>query len=315
MASCSLSSLAHDDRPLPNDVDQVPVLREAVVPTLLPLITAAGLFAFPVPNVAVDEMPLDTALVQAREYLFYALNIGVIRGTAEGQRGAFIDLGKLVACNRPQLLPSAYERPADSVPRPIRLQVGASWSIPFCGTRQTPEVIVTVATLGNKVRYENGRPVADSANGHFAFQVRGIRWEWRAEHAVTAEEAVNEVYAVTGVRAARLPELANAAQINGRFVTASGPCPVWRVGLERPVRVAAAFSLRRLDVAEVFVADSDCPGVLGRTVVLTPWAEQPATREFRVSVRDSLSTTGFRNEVYLARLRAPVTFESAIIER
>lgn len=101
VSSCNLSSLAHDDRPIPNDVDQVPVLREAIVPALLPLVDAAGLLRFPMPNVGSGEMSLDTALAQAAEYLFYGLNVFFVRASVEGQRGAFIDVPTLVACNRP----------------------------------------------------------------------------------------------------------------------------------------------------------------------------------------------------------------------
>ena len=209
-ASCNWSSLAHDDRPIPTEVDQVPVLREAIVPTLLPLINAAEAFRVSDANVASDELSLDTALVQAAEWLFYGLNNFTIRGTVEGQRGAFIDLPTLVACNRPQLARSVYERPPDSLPSALRLQLVSYWMIPFCGTRRTPELVVSVATLGNNVRYKNSRPVGDTVSQNLAFRVAGIPWEWRTEHLVTAEEAVNELYAVTGVRAARLPELAIA---------------------------------------------------------------------------------------------------------
>lgn len=314
-SSCDLSSLAHDERPIPNEVDHAPVQREAVAPALLPLIDSVGLFRFPVPNVAAREMPLDTALAQAREFLFYALNITVIRATAESQRGAFIDLGTLVKCSRPQLSRAPYERPPDSLTHSLQLQLGSRWFIPFCSARQTPEVIVSVATLGNSVRYQDGRSVGASENQNLAFQVRGIRWEWTVEHIVTAEEAVNEVYAVTGVRTARLPEVAHADKINGRPADQGGACPVWRVGLEQPVRFATVFSQRRLTVAEVFVTDSECPGVTGRTILLAPWAEQPATREIKATVRDSLSPTGYRTEVHLARLLTPVEFESVVIER
>jgi hypothetical protein len=313
-SSCNLSSLAYDNRPIPNDVEQVPVLREAVVPTLLPLITAAGLFQFPAPNVAIGEMPFDTAVVQAGEFLDYAQNIMSLRGAAEDDHGALIEMGKLDPCRRAHLGPSQYEPAPDSVTPSIQTQLGRRWLIPFCGERRTPEVVVSVATRGNLVRYSGGSRIG-TADDALAFRVRGIWWEWKAEHLVTAEEAVNEVFAVTGARAARLPELASSEQINGRPVSSYPACVVWRVTLERPVRMAAWFTLRRLDLTEVFVASSDCPSVVGSAVVLTPMPDQPTTREIRVSVRDTLSTTGFRNAVYLARLRAPVTFESVVIER
>src|SRR5688572_32398573 len=79
--SCNLSSLAHDERPVPNEVDQTPVQRDAIVPALLPLVDAAGLLRFPAPNVSSGEMSLDTAVVQAAEYLFYGLNVFFIRAS------------------------------------------------------------------------------------------------------------------------------------------------------------------------------------------------------------------------------------------
>jgi hypothetical protein len=314
-SSCNLSSLVHDDRPIPNDVDQVPVLRAAIVPALLPLVDAAGLLRFPLPNVGSDEMSLDTALVQAGEYLFYGLNVFFIRASVEGQRGAFIDLPTLVACNRPQLARSVYERPPDSLPPALRLQLVDYWMIPFCGTRRTPEIVVSVATRGNNVRYKNSRPVGDTVSQTLAFRVAGIPWEWKVEHLVTAEEAVNEVYAVAGVRAARLPEIALAQQINGQPASGHPSCAVWRIALERPLRIAAVYSLRRLDVAELYVAEGGCPAQVTRTILLTPWHEQPTAREFAASIRDSTAASGFRREVHTARYRAPVAFESVVIER
>lgn len=315
-ASCRnlVDALAHDDRPIPNDVVQVPVLREALVPALLASIDENGLLRFPTPNVPREEMPLDTAIAQAGKYLFYALNISIFRGGVEGQRGALIDLPKLVPCNRPQLARSVYEPPPDTLVAAIRLQLGSFWMIPFCGDRRTPEVIVSVATLSNNARYSNNRPVGDTLNQHLAFRVSGIRWEWTAEHMVTAEEAVNEAYAVTNVRVARVPELVTASQINGRqagFVM----CPVWRLVLERPVRMGGFYSQRLLDLSEVYVADSDCPGVLGRTLLLTPWREQPTSREFAVMVSDPTAPNGVRRIVHVANYRAPVSFESVIMVR
>ena len=309
-----VDALAYDDRPVPVDVEQVPVQREAVVPALLASIDDDGLLRFPTPNVARDEMPLDTAVAQAGEFLFYALNIVTYRSIAESERGAFIDLPTLVQCNRPQLARSVFETPPDSVIPAIRLQLGGRWMIPFCGERGTPEVIVSVATLSNTARFRNSRSIGDTVNQHVAFRVNGIRWEWTAEHMVTAEEAVNEAYAVTGVRVARVPELVAASQINGRsagYVV----CPVWRLPLERPVRMGGFYSQRLLDLSEVYVADSDCPGVIGRTILLTPWREQPTSREFTVVVRDPASPDGFRRHVYVATYKAPVAFESVIMVR
>jgi hypothetical protein len=315
-ASCSslVDSLAYDERPIPADVVQVPVQREAVVPALLPSIDENGLLRFPTPTVPRDEMPLDTAVAQAGEFLFYALNIVLYRSGAESERGAFIDLPTLAPCNRPQLTRSVFETPPDTLIPAIRLQLGGRWTIPFCGTRRTPEVIVSVATLSNGARFQNSRPVGDTLNQLLAFRVNGIRWEWTAEHMVTAEEAVNEAYAVTGVRVARVPELVAASQINGRpagYVV----CPVWRLTLERPVRMGGFYSQRLLDLSEVYVADSDCPGVIGRTILLTPWREQPTSREFAVVVRDPTSPDGFRRHVYVATYKAPVAFESVIMVR
>ena len=316
-ASCGslVDTFANDERPVPNDVENVPLLREAVVPALLSFIDeTTGLIRFPTPNVASDEMPLDTARAQAGEYLFYALNVFFIRASVAGSRGAFIDLPTLVPCSRPQLVRAVYERPPDTLAAAIRLQLGSYWTIPFCGTRRTPEVVVSVATLGNNVRYKNSRPVGDTASQGAAFRVAGIPWEWKVEHVVTAEEAVNEAYAVTGLRAMRLPELVSGNQVNGR-PSGSVRCPLWRVSLERPIRMAAVFSLRRLDLSEVYVGTTDCSGLLGGALVLTPMPEQPVSREFVVVLRDTTEVSGFRRVVYEARYRAPVNFESVIIEK
>lgn len=315
--SCNsiVDSLA-TDLPVPNEVDQPPLVREAVVPALLGAVDANGRLRFPVPNVGADEMPLDTALVQAREFQFYGLNLFLVRGTAEGQRGAFIDFPTLVQCNRPQLARSVFEAPPDSLAAALKVELGNRWLIPFCGERLTPEIIVSVATLGNRLRYKNGRPSGPPGDSLRGYSVRGIPWEWRAEHMVTAEEAVNEAYVVTGVRVAALPEIAGAEQINFRSVGNYGVvCPVWRVTFERSVRVAAVYSLRRLDVAQVYVADSQCPGVLGRAILLTPWTEQPVTRRISVQVQDSLDETIKVTLSYDATYRSPVNFESVVIEK
>ncbi|HJU74330.1 MAG TPA: hypothetical protein VJ717_11340 [Gemmatimonadaceae bacterium] len=317
LASCGslVDSLAHDERPVPNEVDDARVQRDALVPALHASIdSATGLFRFPVPNVAADEMPLDTASAQAAEYLFYVLNISVIRGAVEGQRGAFIDLPTLVRCSRPHLMRSVYERPPDSLPAAIRFQLGSYWTIPFCGNRRTPEVVVSIVTLGNNARYKNSQSVGDTTGQTLAFRIAGVPWEWNVEHVVTAEEAVNETFAVTGVRAAQLPEAVIALQVNGRQA-GSVWCPLWRVALERPVRMAAVFSLRRLDLREVYVGDSSCPGVIGRVILATPLAEQPESREVAVVIRDASDPTGFRRVVHAARYKSPVNFESVIIER
>ena len=307
----SLSS----DLPAPNEVTQVPVQREAVVPALLPLIDANALFRFPTPNVGAGAMTLDSALVQAAEYLFYGLNIFVLRGTVEGQRGAFIDFPTLTPCRRPLLARSPYERPADSLPNPLRMQLGSSWRIPFCGSRRSPEVVVAVATLGNYARYKNGMSVGDTVRQDLAFRPFGIPWEWEVEHMVTPEAAVNEVYSVTGARAAQVPELVTAIQINGRQPSSPNWCPVWRIALERSVRVATAYSSRRLELSEVYVRDSQCPGLLGRTMLFTPWAAQPTSREFTLILRDSTAVNGFRRIVHVANYLAPVVFESVTIEK
>lgn len=317
LAGCGslVDSLAHDERPIPNEVDQVPVQRDAVVAALHAQIDErTGLFRFPTPNVGPDEMPLDTASAQAAEYLFYALNIFVIRGGVEGQRGAFIDLPTLVKCSRPTLARSVYERPPDSLPAAIRLQLGSYWMIPFCGTRRTPEVVVSGVTLGNKARYLNNKSVGDTTAQSVAFRIAGIPWEWKVEHVVTAEEGVNEAYAVTGLRAAELPEPVFANQVNGR-PSGTVRCPLWRIKLERPVRMAAVFSLRRLDLSEVYVGTADCGGVLGGAILLTPLAEQPVSREVVAFLRDNTQASGGHRVVYEARYRAPVNFESVIIEK
>ncbi len=311
--SCNriLDSLA-TDLPDPDNVTQVPVRREAVVPALLPLIDANALFRFPTPNVGTGEMTLDTASVQAAEWLFYGLNISLLRGAVEGQRGAFIDFPTLVPCSRPQLARSVYERPPDSLPNELRLQLGSFWRIPFCGSRRTPELVVSVATLGNNARYRNSRSVGDTVRQDLAFRAAGIPWEWETEHMVTAEEAVNVVYATTGARAAQLPELVTARLVNGR-PAGTVWCPVWRVALERPVHVAALYSLRQLDLSDVYVGDTACPSLLGKTSMLTPWTEQPASREFALVLADTTSSDGFRRVVHVAAYRVPVDFESVII--
>jgi hypothetical protein len=316
IASCNniVDSLA-TDLPNPNEVTQVPVQREAVVPALLPLIDANSLFHFPTPKVGAGDMTLDTALVQASEYLFFGLNRSVLRGTVEGQRGAFIDFPTLVPCRRPLLARSPFQRPADSLPNPLRMQLGSSWRIPFCGSRRSPELVVAVATLGNYARYNNGMSVGDTVRQDLAFRPFGIPWEWEVEHMVTPEAAVNEVYSVTGARAAQLPELVTASQINGRQPSSPNWCPVWRIALERSVRVATAYSSRRLQLSELYVRDSQCPGLLGRTMLFTPWAEQPTSQEFIVSLRDSTSPDGFRRIAHVAKYLAPVVFESVTIEK
>ncbi len=316
VASCNriVDSLA-SDLPSPNEVTQVPVQRDAVVPALLPLIDANSLFRFPAPNVGAGEMTLDTALVQAAEYLFFGLNRSVLRGTVEGQRGAFIDFPTLGFCRRPLLVRSVYEKPPDSLPNQLRMLLGDSWRIPFCGSRRTPELVVSVATLGNNARYKNNASVGDTVAQERAFRPFGIPWEWEVEHMVTPEEAVNEVYAATGARAAQLPELVTATQMNGRPPSRPDWCPVWRVVLERSIRAATAYSNRLLSLTELYVRDSQCPGVLGRTMLFTPWAEQPTSVEFAVMLNDSTSQDGFRRIVHVAKYRAPVVFESVTIEK
>jgi hypothetical protein len=305
---CSISSLVEDERPIPQEVDQVPVLPDAIVPALLPFVDGSGLFRYPLPNVPAGEVPYDTALVQAREFLFYALNITTFRALAESQRGAFIDLGKLVACNRSRLARSAYDPPPDSVPALLQTTLGDYWQIPFCGDRLTPEVIVSVAARNNQFRYRNGQPVGvrDTLGG--AYRVHGLPWEWRTEHVVTAEEAVNTVYGATGIRAERVPELVPVEKINGRTTSGYPACPVWRIALATPVRLATVYSQRRLEQRELYVTDSGCAGPVGWPVLLTTWHEQPPTREFRV-------WTGDRFQVYLARYRSAVELESINIER
>src|SRR5574341_638471 len=149
------------DLPNPDAVTQVRVQREAVVPALLPLIDENDLFRFPTSNVGAGEMTLDTAAVQAAEWLFFGLNIVNLRGQVEGQRGAFIDFPTLVQCGRLQLARSVYERPSDSLPNQLKMQLGGYWRIPFCGSRRTPELVISVATLGNGARYRNGRSIGD----------------------------------------------------------------------------------------------------------------------------------------------------------
>lgn len=317
-SACSdiVDSLAHeDDRPVPNEVELVPVLPVALIPSLLVHVDGAGLLRFPLPNMAADELPLDTAIAQAREFQFYALNVFLRRNSAENERGAFIDLGKLAACGRPHLARSVFERPPASLSRGLQVQLGGRWYIPFCGEYDGPETVTTVATLGNQVRYRNARAISDSAFQHLAFQVHGVRWEWKTEQMVTPEEAVNEAYAATGLRATRLPELTTAELIDGRRANNSGICPVWRISLERQLLFVTMITGRVRLAADVYVTDSDCPGVIGRPVLLVPLLEQPVTREVRVTLRDSTSTTGFRTESYVARYTAPVSFESAAAAR
>ncbi len=304
-----------DNRPVPNEVTLVPLLPAAIVPSLLVHVDSAGLFRFPVPSVAADEVPLDTALVQAHEFQFYALNVFLRRNAAENERGAFIDLGKLAACGRPQLARSVFERRPASISRARQIQLGGRWYIPFCGEYDGPETVTSVATLGNHVRYQSGRAISDSAFQHLAFQVHGVRWEWKTEHMVTPEEAVNEAYIATGARVTRLPELATAGVINGRPANTGGTCPVWRVSLERAVQFVTELTGRVRVVTDVYVTDSDCPGVIGRPVLLVPLLEQPSTLEVRVSLRDSTSTAGFRTESFVGRYTAPVRFESAAVAR
>lgn len=312
MSNCNLSSLAHDERPIPNEVKQVAVQREAVVAALLAQIDANGLFRYPAPNVTMGEMPFDTARAEAVAFLDYAQNTNW-RNLAEHERGAFIEMGKLLPCGNAHLVRSKFEPPADSATRVLQIRLGDRWSIPFCGTRQTPEVVVTIATRSNDTRYRRSGVLGHGADEAMAYEVRGIPTGWGAEYVLTPEGAVNEAYAFTGVRTARLPEIVRANQtgqerINGQYVGPNLYCAMWRVTLERPVRMAAFYSLRRLDLSEVYVADSDCPSVFGRIVVVTPSPEQPATREFR-------AWTGDRSQVYIARFRSPVEFESVVIER
>lgn len=180
---------------------------------LLPLLDAAALFRFPTPNVGADELPLDTATIQATEWLFFGLSIASLRGQVEGQRGAFIDFPTLVPCGRIQL------------------------RAPSMNDRRIP---CTVAA--------------------------GYIW-----------------------------------------------CPVWLVRLERPVRMAGRYNQRLQDLTDLYAGDANCPAPLGRTTLLTPWWEQPATREFAAVVKDS---TGISRRVsHLARYRSPVVFESLIKPR
>jgi hypothetical protein len=260
-------------------------------------------------------MPLDTALVQAHEFQFYRLNIFFWRNSAESARGAFIDLGKLYACGRGHLERSVFERPPATISRGLQLQLGSRWYVPFCGEYDGPETLVTVAVLGNQVRFVNARAISDSLFQDIAFQVQGVRWDWKTEHMLTAEEAINAIFEQTGVRARSLPALARIDLVNERPPRARGVCPVWRVALERAVQLLTDLTGRVRVVSELYVTDSECPGVLGRPMLLVPTYEQPQTTEVRVSLPDSTSTTGRRTESHVARYIAPVWFESAAIAR
>lgn len=317
VAGCknAVESLAFDDRPVPNDVELVPVVREALVPSLLVHVDSGGFIRFPAPTLATDEMPLDTALVQAHEFQFYRLNVFVWRNIAENERAAFIDLGKVRACGRGHLERSVFERPPTTISRGLQLQLGSRWYIPFCGEYDGPETLVSVAVLANHVRFVNGRAVSDSLFQDIAFQVHGVRWEWKTEHMLTAEEAVNATFDQTRVRASSLPALARADIINEKVPNRWGVCPVWRVALERPVKLLTDLTGRVRVVSDLYVTDSECPGVLGRPMLLVPTYDQPEATAVRVSLPDSTSSTGRRTESYNARYIAPVWFESAAIAR
>jgi hypothetical protein len=318
-----VDSLAYDKRPIPNDPEKVTLVREAVTPQLLSLVDSEGFFRYPVPNVGAGEMPLDTALAQAILFLDYAQNT-YMRLAAEVDRGAFIEMGKLKPCGQMHFVRSKYEPPPDSVHRVYHVRLGNHWSIAFCGGFNGPDVVVTVATQRNRVRFIDGRPTGRQTVVVGPFQsteyvVRGLPWWWGAEHLVTPEEAVNEVFAQTGVRTQALPELfrsenLGAERIDERTMGSHVACSVWRVVPERPLRARTRYTNREVDLHELFVADSDCPGPRGHTLLLTPSHEQPSTRDYPLRNPDSVGP-GDLVLHYAARLRLPVDFESVTIVR
>lgn len=318
-ASCKslVDSLGRDDRPVPNEVNQVPVQRAAVVPALLAQIDTNGLFRYLPPNVTAGDMPYDTALAQAREFLLYA-QTSLWRGTAENGRGAFIDMGKLGPCGYGQLVPSVYEPAPATFGRVTQIRMGDFWSIPFCGERKEPEAVVEIAARRNDTRYynrERSGPPADEAQ---AFSVIGVPWQWRAQYMVTPEYAVNIIFESTGVRVARLADLHRAKYcgdlLDGRRIFGPG-CSLWRVTLERGLRVFTRYSQRRLELSELYVGNNDCPGPRGSAVLLTAWPNQPQAQEFVDFVSDSAAPNGFRREVRIVRFLAPVEFETVIMEK
>lgn len=308
------NALIHDERPVPDDVSQVAVTREALVAAMLPYVDANGQLQFPLPELAQGELPGDSVRSVAHEYLFYALNTAT-RAVAESQRGAFIDLGRLSPCNRVQLLRSVFDAPPDSALRPLQFALGDHWHVPFCGARSTPEVVVSVATRRNDVRYRDGRLVGTPEATLGAYAVVGIYWAWQVEHVFTAEEAVNAAYDLTGIKVAAHPELATLNRLDE--VAQSRPlwCPLWRITFNAPVRIVTSISLRRLSLSELYVSSSSCNGIQSVPVVMTPAAAQPASASMSASVSDPTAPNGVRRQTFLASYRRPVVFESVAIER
>ncbi|MGQ0764956.1 MAG: hypothetical protein ACT4OZ_04735 [Gemmatimonadota bacterium] len=277
-----------------------------------------GVFILPLPAATESQLPLDTALVQAREFARYVTNNVNLRGVVEAGRGGYwVEPHRLLLCARPV----SYVRPqlepvsVDSLPvrgRNLLLRkFGPQWIIALCGSEGEPQMTVQIALEGNPVRFQGGAPVVSDPDLLSAFSPAGVPLNWPDALPLSAERAARYVFDQFGVRIAEPPQLfvRGDTSPDGTYDLQGGGarnCNRWRIVLERPVNTQrAAGDIVRMS-SEIFVSSLACVGTDTRPVLQLPTGLQSSGAFVRYT---DFSVAPQRTWRIPVRLVSPVRFE------
>jgi hypothetical protein len=198
--------------------------------------------------------------------------------TLEQAHGAPIDLTRLKVCRRTLYVDTPYDPSKisgvpDVVLGVVRRAYGPWWMVHLCGVKGVPQVIVSVSAYATEITIE-GNKVGLPAFGGDWMRVDAMPLAAPDEFPLGPERAIRLGAARTGSRVAGVPTLV----VRRHF---SPSLALWRVPLERSIRLRTDKRLSGVEVGEVYVGyragGSDGPAYF------IPAANQPLHETTRIA--------------------------------
>jgi hypothetical protein len=202
--------------------------------------------------------------------------------TLEEAHGASIDMTRLRVCGRTLYVETAYEPSRitgapEAVLGVLRRAYGPWWMVPLCGPKQLPQIIVSVSAYATDITLDGSKMTLPTSGGEW-MRVDAMPLAAPNEFPLTAERAIRLGAARTGSRVAGLAVLVARP-------LASPTLSLWRIPLERPIRIRTDKRPYGAEVHEIYVGFQAGGGDEPRYFI--PGANQPTSELARIPAPSS----------------------------
>ncbi|HEX8208889.1 MAG TPA: hypothetical protein VF584_01785 [Longimicrobium sp.] len=223
----------------------------------------------------------------------------------EKERGAGIDLATLRADPRVLYVPTPFSLMPEGYHRSYTRELGPYYLVRMTSGREVV-LYIAVAAYATEVAIDaDGKTQRPALGRGGEFVVHPIARDTAQYRMFTPEQAAILAGRMTGVRVSEIPVLVQQQKPYSPTIS------LWRLTLERPVRVRAAQSARSLDVSEIYI------DALRSSRLQIPVLNQPTSDTiFALRARPDGSLINSDPERLLIPILAgaPTHFEPVIVE-